>query len=836
MERCTLSSLFVIALLAVNNYAAPTDSAQSLVVTSTEPSDHQEPGKEDVSTEVPPKAPKIYQMHVQSAVSNRYANTTITSKVKNIASQPQEATFSVVLPETAFISGFVMEVDGKNYTAYVKEKEEAKKAYDEAVASGLGAAHVAVSARDSNRFTVSVNVEPESKAAFYLNYEELLKREDGHYELVINLHPGQPVKDLSVEVVITESRRISDLKAPPIRSGNEIGNEKSELDPRADLEIINDKSAVVKFSPNLERQKQLAHLLGTDDSQGLAGQFVVQYDVERDPNGGEVLVQDGYFVHFFAPSDIKPLPKHIVFILDTSYSMVGEKIEQLREAMSKIMGQLKEEDLFNLVEFNTNVKVWDLNNASASVWFPTENEDSWRNEEPDEDITKYTFPSAYAANADNIKKAIATVSELEPNGGTDIHNGLTVGLHLIEMANKHNKDKSAPQPMIVFLTDGDPTIGVTAPEEIISKISEFNSGSRRSPIFALSFGDGADKNFLQKLALRNSGFSRHIYEAADASLQLQDFYQQISSPLLANVTFKYEPSVTSLTKTAFPIHFGGSEIVVSGWCGTGLVNPEVEGWGVDGRIHFSPVVERPVSNVERLWAYLTVKQLLEKKEASDKDQEELKKKALDLALKYSFVTPVSSLVVVKPNNTNAVDTEAAVKGQRHIPYAQSLAAPGGVPLSGVVALKYADSDFASFGGRYAFAEESEAIDLRVQEPEESYTESLPELIEATTTVPVVETTKSAGILVALPWLKDALSENGSLKLPTGEYKLGLNTTLTDVVDCPKTPLNAAGHCSLLSACTQVYSLLTTFESFVQHSCILNNEYAGICCPSASNNP
>lgn len=57
-----------------------------------------------------------------------------------------------------------------------------------------------MSARDSNRFTVSVNIEPETKASFWLTYEELLQRRDGRYELVVNLHPGQPVKDLTVEV------------------------------------------------------------------------------------------------------------------------------------------------------------------------------------------------------------------------------------------------------------------------------------------------------------------------------------------------------------------------------------------------------------------------------------------------------------------------------------------------------------------------------------------------------------------------------------------------------------------------------------------------------------
>lgn len=70
-------------------------------------------------------------MLIRSNIGNRFSYTTITSKVKNAADKAQEATFSVVLPETAFISGFTMEVDGKNYTAYVKEKEEAKKDYDQ---------------------------------------------------------------------------------------------------------------------------------------------------------------------------------------------------------------------------------------------------------------------------------------------------------------------------------------------------------------------------------------------------------------------------------------------------------------------------------------------------------------------------------------------------------------------------------------------------------------------------------------------------------------------------------------------------------------------------------
>lgn len=60
-------------------------------------------------------------------------------------------------------------------------------------------------------------------------------------------------------------------------------------------------------------------------------------------------------------------------------------------------------------------------------------------------------------------------------------------------------------------------------------------------IFSLGFGNDADMTFLRKLSLNNTGFAKKIYEAADATLQLRDFYSQISSPLLADVTFKYQP-------------------------------------------------------------------------------------------------------------------------------------------------------------------------------------------------------------------------------------------------------------------------------------------------------
>lgn len=85
-------------------------------------------------------------------------------------------------------------------------------------------------------------------------------------------------------------------------------------------------------------------------------------------------------------------------------------------------------------------------------------------------------------------------------------------------------------------------------------------------------------------------------------------------------------------------------------------------WGINGPINLHPIVSRPITHLERLWAYLTVKQILEAREIANK-KAPYEKMALELALKYSFVTPVSSLVVVKPNSTNTpIDAVAADVG------------------------------------------------------------------------------------------------------------------------------------------------------------------------------
>lgn len=72
--------------------------------------------------------------------------------------------------------------------------------------------------RNTNRFSVEVNVGAQEKVVFNLTYQELLKRKRGSYEHVIYINPKQIVADFQIHVSIEESRELTGVRVPPIRN------------------------------------------------------------------------------------------------------------------------------------------------------------------------------------------------------------------------------------------------------------------------------------------------------------------------------------------------------------------------------------------------------------------------------------------------------------------------------------------------------------------------------------------------------------------------------------------------------------------------------------------
>merc|ERR1712147_540255 len=82
------------------------------------------------------KALETIKFHITSEVQFRYAKTVVESSVRNPDTVAQLASFVVVIPDSAFISAFSMEIEGEEYKARVEEKEEAEKTFEKALTRG----------------------------------------------------------------------------------------------------------------------------------------------------------------------------------------------------------------------------------------------------------------------------------------------------------------------------------------------------------------------------------------------------------------------------------------------------------------------------------------------------------------------------------------------------------------------------------------------------------------------------------------------------------------------------------------------------------------------------
>merc|ERR1711963_1084834 len=171
----------------------------------------------------------------------------------------------------------------------------------------------------------------------------------------------------------------------------------------------------------------------------------------------------------------------------------------------------------------------------------------------------------HAATEENKNAALLDVLGFEATGSTNINDALLGALDLVEEVKKAEKLPENVRPTIVFLTDGEPTVGVTASSEIKKNINAKNR-ELDVPIFGLAFGVDPDFALVKDIAVESGAFARRIYETSDAAIQLEDFHSRISSPLLYDVEFKYvggsfsDQTSLNVSKTFYK----GGEYVIAG--------------------------------------------------------------------------------------------------------------------------------------------------------------------------------------------------------------------------------------------------------------------------------
>ncbi|KAG7225534.1 hypothetical protein INR49_004940 [Caranx melampygus] len=547
--------------------------------------------------------PHIQELSIKTTIISRYAFTAVYCAMLNRHSAAAEGVFQFQIPADAYVS---------NFTIPEPEVEV---------------------------FRMAAKIPGRNRAVFLLTYEELLQRRLGRYEHVTSLRPLQLVSRLSLDITIVDHSLITDL----------------EPEPPVTTVIKNEKNVCkITFSPNIVQQAKIT-------TNGILGDFVVRYDVQRDMGIGDIQVLNGHFVHYFAPKDLPVVPKNVVFVIDTSASMLGTKIKQTKDALFTILRDLRPDDRFNFISFSSKIRVW----------------------QPDRLVPVTPL---------SIRDAKKFIFTLMPTGGTNIDDAIQTGSSLLRRYLSGPDASPNSVSLIIFLTDGRPTVGEIQSTAILGNTR--SAVEEKFCIFTIGIGNDVDYRLLERMALENCGMMRRIHEEADASAMLKGFYDEIGTPLLSDIRINYtEDSVQYVTQHMFTNYFNGSEIVIAGK----LTNQSAESLHVqvtasnnDKSIILEtdvPLRHRQIETekhvkaataamaagpkppasmgahglgvalgavaedfVERVWGFLSVKEGLRSRLRSQtsKEREGHTDKATNLSMTYHFLTPLTNLVVEKP--------------------------------------------------------------------------------------------------------------------------------------------------------------------------------------------
>uniref|UniRef100_A0A3Q2P7X7 Inter-alpha-trypsin inhibitor heavy chain 5 n=1 Tax=Fundulus heteroclitus TaxID=8078 RepID=A0A3Q2P7X7_FUNHE len=591
--------------------------------------------------------PHIQELSIKTTIISRYAFTAVYCSMLNRHVAAAEGIFQFQVPAGAYISNFTMIIGGRVYQSEVTPKERRAK-------HGKGRPKSGESSNTSSEpevFRTAASIPGRNRAIFLLMYEELLQRRLGSYEHVTSLRPLQLVSRLSLEVTIIDHAPIVDLEVLPLRNGRSAAKSEAPITTA----IQNEKNVwKITFSPSIIQQAKIS-------TTGLLGDFVIRYDVQRETGIGDIQVLNGHFVHYFAPKDLPVVPKNVVFVIDTSASMMGKKMRQTKDALLTILRDLRPADHFNFISFSNKIKVWQPNRLVPVT----------------------------PLNVRDAKKFIYT---LLPNGGTNIDGAIQTGSSLLRDYLSDPDVSLNGVSLIIFLTDGRPTIGETQSTSILGNTR--SAVQEKFCIFTIGIGNDVDYRLLERMALENCGMMRRIREEADASAMLRGFYNEIGTPLLSDIRINYtENSVRYVTQNLFTNYFNGSEIVVAGK----LTNRSAESLHVQvtasnndrlitletdvplrrlqteterhvkaasaavaagAKVLGSGVMQGlggPLGSVaedfvERVWGFLSVKDGLRSRLRSQtsKEREEHIQQATNLSLAFHFLTPLTNMVVEKP--------------------------------------------------------------------------------------------------------------------------------------------------------------------------------------------
>ena len=536
----------------------------------------------------------IVRTAVHAEIVDGVATTTIDQVFRNAGDREAEGTWFLPLPPGAVADHFTMTVGGNEVRGEVLDAGRARSVYEAIVRQRRDPGLLEYADNGLLRARI-YPIPAQGEVGVTVRVRQVLQPIGDVYEWVWPLRAAR-LGDATVGTIGLDVR---------IESQTPLG---TVVAPYANAEIrrIGDREAVVTVEGAADAFEDLKVLYGLSRQE--FGLHLLPYRLPGEP---------GWFTMLVSPprslaTDVAPPRRCVQLVLDTSGSMAGAKIVQAKAAVRTFLNSLRPEDLFQVIPFASTVQPF--------------------------------FDVPQPATRANLDTALARVDALEAMGGTNISGALQRALEAPAIAGDH-------LPQVVFVTDGQPTMGVTKPQQLLELTR--SADERQTRVFALGVGDDIDVVLLDDLVEQHRGARDFVRNQEQIEAKVEALCRKLAQPALTDVEVRCE-GLDSLdvhpTRTR-DLFCGETLQVVGRYRNSGTQRVVVRGKqnGVPREFVFD--VEFPATAtrhefVQTIWARQHVASLLDAIRRNGA-KAELVDEVKRLATQYGIVTRYTSQLIVE---------------------------------------------------------------------------------------------------------------------------------------------------------------------------------------------
>ncbi len=575
---------------------------------------------------------------VRMRISGMIARVRVSQRFENPGNTWTEGIYVFPLPETAAVDRMRMRIGERVVEGRIKEREEAKRVYDEAKQSGQRAA--LVEQERPNIFTSSVaNIGPNDAISIEIEYQQSLRYLNGEFSLRFPMVvapryiPGQPV--LHQELLsgfrstgwsadtnqVADASRITPPVLHPSQGATNPVTLMVDLDAGIPLARVESPSHAITVEDSGAGSTNIRFVNG---SQPADRDFVLAWkpQIGNAPRAAlftEAVGGETYAMLMVMPPETPPsralLRREVIFVIDTSGSMGGASIRQAKRALKFAIERLRDGDRFNLIEFNSKTRLF--------------------------------YPAPRPASRLSREQALRWVAALDAGGGTEMRSAL-------EAALKHDPETRGVR-QVVFLTDG-----AVGNEDALFKLIHKRLGAAR--LFTVGIGSAPNAHFMRRAASFGRGAFTYIGSVSDVGEKMETLFQKLESPVMQDIEIRWPEASGSVEvfPARLPDLYAGEPLVVTARLPRLYREVQIQGtraretWRV--RIPLEGGNEQ--SGVGVLFARNKIASLMQGA-TRGADPAVIRQAVIDVALEHHLVSRYTSLVAVdvtpaRPDNMDAV--------------------------------------------------------------------------------------------------------------------------------------------------------------------------------------